>query len=764
MPFPGIPAGSELEAKIDRCVKRVMATGRDKSRAIAICRASMAGTAQKEDDREFASTQFDMPAFVAQKVLEYGRLIPAEDLHKNGLEDEVHVTIKYGLQDDQLDRVKILASMFGPMTLEFKGINLFRRDDFDVVKVDVESEALRRLNRAISMMIQTDDPHPVFNPHLTIAYVKPGLGQKYVGSGPLNGQSVIVDTIQFSGTDYSKTPIKLAQTQATKSEQDAITQANYRDAGPASTQICATCRFGANTQKQCSLFKFVYKDNWTCDRWRPNIEATRNRLRQLQDSQMNAEKRKELIEQARQRIALKREIPQRVRRDLGRGDFVFPETRSFPIVKPEDVRAAVSSWGRASAVRARGFTFEDFKRRLTAIARRKGAAFVAALPADWKGGQSEKATFTVFKDSDGNYRWLSISSTAYRDRDGEIVSLKALADDVERKDATGDYGPLRFWHVPGWDIGDCTFNMMYGKSLVEGGTFRRKEYAEALIKNPPGGISIAFRHPLTEPDQEKVFSTISRFERSTIPQIAKPSNLFTSFISLKDGTMPTQEEKLQELVKTFGEQARGILAQAQANEKEAEAQGVAFKELGETELSQLSADALLEYALAKKEYEEAQAAQAAKQNSTHPANEDEDMPTMMRRVMKMLETHDAAIKELQASRKEAATQQAQPEPPSLYKEMDERLKALESDQPPALQRGYRASQDGAPVEDAAKEELTEREKAMKAAMEKNPEIAPFAHVGASFGSASNPAAFGGHPYWGAPWQQPPNATQPPPAK
>ncbi len=60
-------------------------------------------------------------------------------------------------------------------------------------------------------------------------------------------------------------------------------------------------------------------------------------------------------------------------------DFVFSDSRTFPVVKPGDVSDAVSSWGRYKGPH----TFEDFKRRLIALCRRKGPAFVAALPKDW---------------------------------------------------------------------------------------------------------------------------------------------------------------------------------------------------------------------------------------------------------------------------------------------------------------------------------------------------------------------------------------------
>lgn len=61
-------------------------------------------------------------------------------------------------------------------------------------------------------------------------------------------------------------------------------------------------------------------------------------------------------------------------------DFVFPDTRTFPIVIPKDVKDAVASWGRYKGTH----DFGEFKAALTALARRKGAAFVAALPDGWK--------------------------------------------------------------------------------------------------------------------------------------------------------------------------------------------------------------------------------------------------------------------------------------------------------------------------------------------------------------------------------------------
>ncbi len=65
------------------------------------------------------------------------------------------------------------------------------------------------------------------------------------------------------------------------------------------------------------------------------------------------------------------------RSELESGDFVFPSDRSFPVVTAGDVMDAVHSFGRS-----KGKSFDDFKRKLIALCRRKG--FMDALPESWK--------------------------------------------------------------------------------------------------------------------------------------------------------------------------------------------------------------------------------------------------------------------------------------------------------------------------------------------------------------------------------------------
>jgi hypothetical protein len=170
------------------------------------------------------------------------------------------------------------------------------------------------------------------------------------------------------------------------------------------------------------------------------------------------------------------------------------------------------------------------------------------------------ADVTVYKTTSGKYRWVMYSSNGFEDRDGECVATAALEEDCARADllaqtvGTKAYGPLRYCHLGGYawdtpgdwtsvyategmDLGDCDFNMVLDGILVESGTFYKEEYGDVLQKTA-GRIrgSIRFDRPLTEPDSEKVYHHIRRFERSIVPLgWALPSNRFTSF-NVKEST------------------------------------------------------------------------------------------------------------------------------------------------------------------------------------------------------------------------------------
>ena len=68
------------------------------------------------------------------------------------------------------------------------------------------------------------------------------------------------------------------------------------------------------------------------------------------------------------------------RSELKDSDFLFPETRSFPIVSPQDVRDAISNFGRMKSK----MTYDQFIKKLYQKAKNKGKEFVDAIPESTK--------------------------------------------------------------------------------------------------------------------------------------------------------------------------------------------------------------------------------------------------------------------------------------------------------------------------------------------------------------------------------------------
>ena len=163
---------------------------------------------------KFSSTQVNLPEALAKVARAWSAKIPEKSLAEDGREAESHVTLKYGLHDtDPAGTIEALKGE-SPVQVRFGAISIFQgktADDPDVLKVDVTSPDLHRLNGKVSALPHTDT-FPKYSPHLTLAYVKRGMGDKYVGKiiPGLSGKTISLDTVIFSSKDGRRTDIPLA--------------------------------------------------------------------------------------------------------------------------------------------------------------------------------------------------------------------------------------------------------------------------------------------------------------------------------------------------------------------------------------------------------------------------------------------------------------------------------------------------------------------------------------------------------------------------
>jgi hypothetical protein len=107
------------------------------------------------------------------------KFINPNDLTHKGLETEAHCTILYGLAPDvNLDEVKSLTLPLKDIYCTSSEINFFSNKEFDVVKFDITAPKLTIMHD-VMLTLPHGEVRPDYNPHLTIAYVEPGMGIQY---------------------------------------------------------------------------------------------------------------------------------------------------------------------------------------------------------------------------------------------------------------------------------------------------------------------------------------------------------------------------------------------------------------------------------------------------------------------------------------------------------------------------------------------------------------------------------------------------------
>lgn len=109
-------------------------------------------------------------------------LIDSNDLHADDAsKDSAHITVKYGLMDcgpTTQHLTDSLASIL-PFSVLIQDLALFQIADQDILIFPVESPELHMLNGIICKYLPHEDTFKDYRPHVTVAYLKSGMGVKY---------------------------------------------------------------------------------------------------------------------------------------------------------------------------------------------------------------------------------------------------------------------------------------------------------------------------------------------------------------------------------------------------------------------------------------------------------------------------------------------------------------------------------------------------------------------------------------------------------
>ena len=201
---------------------------------------------------DFASTQANLSGPVAKALRNFGARIPSSKLAEDGRETQPHITVKYGLHGNDPAGVAKVLQNEPPITASLGKMSLFSNDDADVLKIDVDSPDLHRLNKKIADALPHTDTHPDYQPHATIAYLKPGEGKAYAGKPipGVTGQTVTLDHISFSGKNGEQVAIPLGNSTAAE---DLATPQSLEPAAPPNATEQATINQESDAKVQNTI-------------------------------------------------------------------------------------------------------------------------------------------------------------------------------------------------------------------------------------------------------------------------------------------------------------------------------------------------------------------------------------------------------------------------------------------------------------------------------------------------------------------------------
>lgn len=166
----------------------------------------------KEVSHDYSWVYTNLPPKIQDMLIGFGKEIDPDDLYEkeaeNGLEMDPHCTVKYGLLTDEVKDIKEILQKQKGGKIYMGESSIFEADKYDVVKIEIESEDLKRIHGELNKLPH-EDKYPEYKAHATIAYVKKGRGKKYVGKFKIN-KSFKFDEVFFGDTDRKNYKIKMA--------------------------------------------------------------------------------------------------------------------------------------------------------------------------------------------------------------------------------------------------------------------------------------------------------------------------------------------------------------------------------------------------------------------------------------------------------------------------------------------------------------------------------------------------------------------------
>ena len=180
--------------------------------------------ASKQTERDYSWVSVVVPKAIADKTIRFAKSIPERELYieqedkgeiihgkgwKYGVEDDTHITVLWGIHTKSTQKVhKILDEQKGGI-IRLGQVGMFEKDEYDVLKVNIISHALHRLNKSLQENLKFSTSYSDYHPHLTLAYLKCGNGAKYIKDKQFHNLNFEFNEVIFEDYEDKSTTINL---------------------------------------------------------------------------------------------------------------------------------------------------------------------------------------------------------------------------------------------------------------------------------------------------------------------------------------------------------------------------------------------------------------------------------------------------------------------------------------------------------------------------------------------------------------------------
>jgi 2'-5' RNA ligase len=139
--------------------------------------------------------------------------IADDDLAGIGLDvGPIHITLRYGIEGDDIAAIEALLATQSPIAVTLGPTSSFPPSatrDVAVVIATIECPELQALHQRLGEVIEFVEPTHEYEPHVTVAYVRPEVAEKYVGNQITAGHRFVISEAVIRTKSKGETTVTL---------------------------------------------------------------------------------------------------------------------------------------------------------------------------------------------------------------------------------------------------------------------------------------------------------------------------------------------------------------------------------------------------------------------------------------------------------------------------------------------------------------------------------------------------------------------------